>query len=74
MWFHLGKYPEMYLKVPIIISNLLDTDFFDTRDLKLIEIYEKTDKEATVVSVKATLDVINPLPMGFREPITEFKD
>lgn len=69
-----SKYPEMYLKVPITISNLLDTKFFDTQDLKLIEIYEKTEKEAAVVRVKATFDVKKSLPVGFRVLISEFED
>lgn len=65
MWFHLGNYPAIYLKVPIIISNLLDTDYFDTQDLKLIEIYEKTKTELAIVHAHACFNVKNPLPLGF---------
>lgn len=49
----MGNYLEVYIKLPIIISNLLDTEYFDTVDLKLVEIYEKIDTSA-VSRVKAT--------------------
>lgn len=63
MWFHLGKYLEMYLKLPIIISNLLDTKFFDMHDLDLIEIYEKIKKKAVVLRVKTNFDFKKPFPL-----------
>lgn len=56
MQSRLGKYHEMYFNKPIVISNLLDTKFLNTRDLKLNELYEKTKKEM-VVRVKATFSV-----------------
>lgn len=69
IWYHMGNYLEMYLRLPIIISSLVDTKYFDMQDLKLIEIYDK----AAVVRVKETFQVENPLP-GFHVPISENED
>lgn len=74
MWFHLENYPAMYLKVPIIISNLLDTDYFDIQDLKLIEIYEKTKTEEAVIRVWAVFNNNNPLSLSFHVPILESEE
>lgn len=57
MWFHIGNYHEMYLRLPMIISNLLDANYFDVWDLKLIEVYDMTDTKATMVYVKATFHI-----------------
>lgn len=41
-WFNLHNYPDMYLKMPTIVSItwlILDTKYFDITDLKIIEIY-----------------------------------
>lgn len=44
VWFHLGHYPKMYMRIHIIISNILDTSYFDAEDLKLIEGGSDTNK------------------------------
>lgn len=74
MLFHMGYYPKMYLKIPIIISNPLDFNYLDAHNLKFIEIYDKTETEAAVIRVKATFHVENPLSLGFKVPIFEFED
>lgn len=33
LWFHLGKYPSMYIKVPIMVENLMESKYFEAQDL-----------------------------------------
>lgn len=70
----MGNFLEMYLRIPITISNLLGTNYFDMHDLKLIEIYDKTKMEVVVIQANASFHVENPFPLGFKVPISEFED
>lgn len=64
----------MYLQLPITISNLLDTNYFDTQYLKLIKIYDKAEREAAVIWVNVAFYVDNPLPLGFKVPIYKYEE